>query len=384
MQKHLTPLTQFLLEHFGFHLARIFCLAGFIISILSSRSINLVLLSCSFPSKAKVSTSATYRRLQRFIKEILFEERHLAKLLVKIMGIEKDEKWTIIFDRTNWKFGAVHINLLFLCVAYKNMAIPLFVINLETKKCGNSDFIDRMDLLDLFVETFGAKKVEVFLGDREFIGKKWLTYLEDLGIPYVIRIKENGQMISNSRGILTKVSELLRPLKPGILTDLGVRIIGSSGLKSHVQALRTETNELVVVIHSSDVNSPLVTYKRRWDIETMFKAFKSNGFNLEDTHVCDPDRIMTLVSILMIAFCFAYKQGELIVLDQPHLLKLKKHGYIPKSIFRVGADMIHRILCNIMEPKRKIKALFASIINLKPPQKIKIGPKSSLNQSFVM
>ena len=116
----------------------------------------------------------------------------------------------------------------------------------------------------------------------------------------------------------------------------------------------------------------------------MFKAFKSNGFNLEDTHVCDPDRIMTLVSVLMITFCFAYKQGELIASDQPHLLKLKKHGYIPKSIFRIGADMIHRILCNLMEPKRKIKALFASIINPTPPQKIKKASKNPLIQSFVM
>ena len=382
MHKHLIPLTQFLHDHFGFHLSRTFCLAGLIISLLSSRNINLVLLSHSFPSG--VTTSSIYRRLQRFIKEILFEHRHLAKLLVKIMGIEKEEKWTVIFDRTNWKFGLIHINLLFLCIAYKNMAIPLFVINLETKKCGNSDFMDRMDLLDLFIQTFGAQKIEVFLGDREFIGKKWITYLQDYGIPYVIRIRENGQMISNSKGSLTKVSDLLRHLKPGILTDLGLRVIGSSGLKSNVQALRTEIHELVVVIHSADINSPIISYKRRWDIETMFKAFKSNGFNLEDTHVCDPDRIMTLVSILMITFCFAYKQGELIVIAQPHLLKLKKHGYIPKSIFRIGADMIHRILCNIMEPKRKIKDLFASIINPKPPQKIIIGSINPLNQSFVM
>ena len=382
MHKHLTPLTQLLHDHFGFHLSRTFCLAGLIISLLSSRNINLVFLSHSFPSG--VTTSSIYRRLQRFIKEIFFEHRHLAKLLVKIMGIEKEEKWTVIFDRTNWKFGLIHINLLFLCIAYKNMAIPLFVINLETKKCGNSDFMDRMDLLDLFIQTFGAQKIEVFLGDREFIGKNWITYLQNNGIPYVIRIRENGQMISNSKGSLTKVSDLLRHLKVGILTNLGMRMIGSSGLKSCVQALRTETNELVVVIHSADINSPIVAYKRRWEIETMFKAFKSNGFNLEDTHVCDPDRIMTLVSILMLTFCFAYKQGELIVLEQPHLLKLKKHGYLPKSIFRIGADMIHRILCNIMEPKRKINAMFASIINPKPPQKIKIGSKNYLNQSFVM
>ena len=80
------------------------------------------------------------------------------------------------------------------------------------------------------------------------------------------RIKENGQMMSNSRGVLTKVADLLRHLKPGILTDLGVRVIGASGLKSHVQALRTETKELVVVIHSADISLPIISYKRRWDI----------------------------------------------------------------------------------------------------------------------
>ena len=82
-----------------------------------------------------------------------------------------------------------------------------------------------------------------------------------------------------------------------------------------------------------------VTYKRRWDIEAVFKPFR---VNLEDAHVCGPDRrITTLASILIITFCFTYKQGAPIVLDQPHLLKLKKHGDIPKDVFRIGADMIH-------------------------------------------
>ena len=68
MHKHLIPLTQFLHDHFGFHLSRTFCLAGLIISLLSSRNINLVLLSHSFPSG--VTTSSIYRRLQRLIKEM--------------------------------------------------------------------------------------------------------------------------------------------------------------------------------------------------------------------------------------------------------------------------------------------------------------------------
>ena len=132
-------------------------------------------MSNTFPTKSK--SKATYRRIQRFIKEVLFEESSLAKLLSKIMGLSDLEKWAIVYDRTNWKFGKTHINLLFLCVAYKNMAIPLFAINLENKKCGNSDFLDRIDLLELFIKTFGVDKIEVFLGDREFIGKEWVGFL---------------------------------------------------------------------------------------------------------------------------------------------------------------------------------------------------------------
>ncbi len=32
---------------------------------------------------------------------------------------------------------------------------------------------------------------------------------------------------------------------------------------------------------------PLLNYKERWQIETMFKAIKSRGFNLEDIHLTD-------------------------------------------------------------------------------------------------
>ena len=82
---------------------------------------------------------------------------------------------------------------------------------LDDKKQGNSDHIDRIDLIELFIQVFGKHKIEVLLADREFIGDLWLNWLEEQRISYVMRIKEAGQYISNSRGIMVKAVDLLRP-----------------------------------------------------------------------------------------------------------------------------------------------------------------------------
>ncbi len=52
-----------------------------------------------------------------------------------------NQKYLLILDRTNWKWGTSPINILMLSVAYKGISIPLFwgVLNLE----GNSCYEDR-------------------------------------------------------------------------------------------------------------------------------------------------------------------------------------------------------------------------------------------------
>lgn len=51
----------------------------------------------------------------------------------------------VVLDRTNWMLGKVHINILYLAVAYKSVCIPLFWVFLEDKQRGNSDHFDRID-----------------------------------------------------------------------------------------------------------------------------------------------------------------------------------------------------------------------------------------------
>jgi hypothetical protein len=82
----------------------------------------------------------------------------------------------------------------------------------------------------------------------------------------------------------------------------------------------------------------------------MFKALKSSGFNLEDIHLKDADRIAKLVSMVFIAFIWCYKVG--IYLDacvKP--ITIKKHVYRVKSLFKYGLEYIASIL---LKPKNQL------------------------------
>src|SRR5262245_19254099 len=77
--------------------------------------------------------------------------------------------------RTNWKFGCVDINLLVLAVVVsKNFSIPLFWKALLKK--GNSNTAECIDILQLFVNTFGVECIDSLMADREFIGKVWIDF----------------------------------------------------------------------------------------------------------------------------------------------------------------------------------------------------------------
>ena len=52
--------------------------------------------------------------------------------------------------------------------------------------------------------------------------------------------------------------------------------------------------------------SALRFYKRRWEIETLFSAFKTRGFNLEETHMSNPKKLDTLFTLLSLAFVWSH------------------------------------------------------------------------------
>jgi hypothetical protein len=84
-------------------------------------------------------------------------------------------------------------------------------------------------------------------------------------------------------------------------------------------------------------------FKQRWQIETLFRGLKSSGFNIEDTHVTDLERLGKLFSLTMIAFVWCYKIGD--YLDENiKRIKIKNHGRRAVSIFKYGLDYLSKFL----------------------------------------
>ena len=103
--------------------------------------------------------------------------------------------------------------------------------------------------------------------------------------------------------------------------------------------------DLLAIISLEYDGGSIELYRDRWQIETMFRRFKSSGFNLEDTHLRDTQRFEKLLSIVMIAFTWAYIIG-IYRCDQLQKIRILKHGRKAKSFFKYGLEFITMALIN--------------------------------------
>ncbi len=255
-------------------------------------------------------------------------------------------------DRTNWKWGKSHINILMLSIEDFGIAIPLFWIVLD--KGGTSSSADRMGLLRRVIKKLGPENIRVLLADREFIGEEWFRFLIDEKIPFVIRVKQNFMAGGIRSDCEVPIKELLKKLgrkKQHINHPI---ILWGHRLFASVEYAKGAKEPMIVVSNKLFPN-PLDLYRWRWGIETLFGCLKSRGFRIEDTHMVEPLKIEKLVFILTIAFCWAYKTGEIKTKTQP--IVIKKHGRKAKSIFRLGLDLIRSGL-------RRVDGYFDPILSL--------------------
>lgn len=367
---NVTNLSSLISKHFNLNLSRVKALTLFVFSILRARTVNLSMLSITMDYE---KSDSAYQRLKRFIKEVSLDSFGLAKLIATIIGFDNKTRWKLIFDRTNWKFGKKHINILFLAICREHLSIPIFFTFLKDKKSGNSNQEDRIELMKKFIKTFGKKCIELILGDREFIGVKWLKYLQENSIAFCVRIKEDWQKVSLPNGRMVEVKKCFPGLKAGEIRSLGLRQLGEGkkAVMCYITGLRTEKGDWVIVAHSEGLENPCEVYRERWQIECMFKALKTSGFNVEDTHVTEPKRLECLLGVLCIAYTIGYKVGEIQIKENPP--KLKKHGYWPKSIVRYGLDklgqLMHRISTKLTEFKRLMRKIFPPVRTLERSRK---------------
>ena len=367
----INTLREMLGRSFAFRKSRLESFCVLVFGVFVARTVNLSHLACHFPGRAQADSN--YRRLQRFFEQVRFDFDGLAKFLVAMMGLQAGP-WRLTMDRTNWRLGRRDVNILMIGIVYRGIAVPLLWQMLD--KGGNSNSQERIAIVQRFIALFGADKIASLLADREFIGDQWLAWLQAKGVPFHIRIRSNIK-IANARGRRVKAKELLRHLKPGQSRILsGPRRLADvrkpKAQPVFVAALCLETGELLIVVTNDAPKEALATYALRWQIETLFAALKTRGFNLEDTHMTNPERISKLVAVLATAFCWAHKVGEWLHEAKP--IRLKTHQRPAKSIFRYGFDQIRQQLVNHPAVRQAIE-LIRFLATEKPPiQALRLRP----------
>lgn len=102
--------------------------------------------------------------------------------------------------------------------------------------------------------------------DREFVSEEWIKYLNDNRIHYYY--------LNNQLCYLSATNVKDKEGKP----------------------------ELQIIISFNKPEYALEIYKERWPNETTFRALKTNGFNIEDKHLTEIERIEKLFALVIVAY----------------------------------------------------------------------------------
>ena len=313
---------QLLEQYFPFNSNRLTCLIHIILGLFITQSVNLAKLSRTFSTKTK--HQSVYKRRQRFMKYLTFSHKSLFLMICDFFDIKGN--LILCMNRTNCKFGKVHINYLVVSIAYKGISIPVIWSLLTDKKCGNSGgFKDRRKLFDRILTFIQLNQIRALLCDREFLSGDLIAYLKSHQIPFVIRAKETV-LASNSQDKAISFKTMFANLSDGKSSCLKASR-NVLGCDVYICAKRLDSGALLILVSNQLGRTVLVfdLYRIRWEIETLFAAMKQKGFNWEDTHMTHPPRLSNLLFVLTIAFVWAYRQGDILLKDQSR--KLKNHGY---------------------------------------------------------
>jgi hypothetical protein len=311
--------------------ARAVCLAAACYAALEAKSITLSEIAKRIPGKAK--TSSKFRRAQRFFLEVALDFKQVALLILSLGDISLQVPMVLALDRTNWSTRDNEVNLLTLSVCTGDVGLPLFWKDLRQK--GNSSTAERVGIIRRFVSFFGVERIKCLVGDREFIGKQWFSWLITQNVPFVMRLKGNTLLEMNGRK--SAIKHFFHHMSNNSFQDMGLCHI--CGVNLYVCCVKNKTGELIILAsHGISGKDAAAMYLLRWNIETGFEKLKTHGFNMEASRLRGEGKMELLLAILAISMAWCYSCGKKSEAYVP--IKLKSHGRKEQSVFRRGLEVL--------------------------------------------
>ena len=221
---------------------------------------------------------------------------------------------------------------------------------------GNSGAPERIALMERYIARFGEGSVGLLLADREFIGTDWSDWLIGNDIPFAIRLRgthrattaegRNGtleRLVAGPGGagappsLSTPWPRMARP-DPNSTSARSGRADGNRS--SSRPTVPTSTRSPPAANAFAIVLGPMA--RQRLIIECLFADAKRRGLNFEDTRLTCPRKLAPLTAIVAIAIAWAGAAAtDMLGRRAP---PRKAHGYLAKSIFRIGFEPLRTLL----------------------------------------
>lgn len=260
--------------------------------------------------KADTQPGSHYKRLIRFFQDWGERQELLHDLMRQNLRFLRGVGFkTLVMDGTSWTIGEAKVHYLVLSVLVGSVAVPIYWVQLE--KIGASSQEERKAMFEAAFSLFDLKGMTL-LADREYIGKGWFKFLKENKIHFVIRLR---------------VGDYFEDVNAAKGKDYG-RMQGKCALKNKLVkkqiVLDSEPYTIVMLPNPKfDADEPVMIflttlpnaakaaelYAKRWKIESLFRHLKTNGYNLEDLNLKDPNKNLLMMAIVTTAYILAIREG---------------------------------------------------------------------------
>jgi hypothetical protein len=304
-------LPQFYQTHLQNNLSQAeYLLLQILINLLQSfKKVSLETLATSMP--IPILFESRRKKIQRFLSlpKLSIEKVWFPIVTTWLSTYFETEKIVyVVIDRTSWS----RINLFMVSVVWDKRAFPIYFRLLS--KLGNSNFDEQTKIISQVLPLFEAYKICV-LGDREFCSIKLANWLREKNLYFCVRLKKN-HFVEVKEDIWLELKQV--GLSPGVsLFFQGVKVTKTPGFLSFNVACKWKRKILgvapkegwFILTNFPTLELAFAAYKRRFDIEEMFRDFKKGGYNLEDTNVSG-DRLISLILLIALAYTSATIHGQ--------------------------------------------------------------------------
>lgn len=313
-------------------------LVALICGLVGSKHAHLPAIADHAPSDGATQESLI-RRFTRFLKnDRQTIDAWFLPVAEQLLATLASQPILLVMDGSTVGRGCL---ALMLSVVYHGRALPLCWVVVKAPK-GHFPQATHCALLSQ-IQAIMPKDAQVtFLGDGEFDGIELQADLRSLKWSYVCRTASN--IVVTAHGVRFHVSDLGPPRGEQVAVTPAWMTAEEYGPVAILAIWEQQYKEpLYLVTNLSDLDRAVQLYKKRPHIETFFSDQKSRGFNIDKSHLSDPQRLSRLLLASCLAYLWMVYLGVCALQEEWRRL-LHRRTRCDLSLFRLGMRLLARAL----------------------------------------